>query len=172
MQAELVEPALKGTLNVLESCAKTRPKRIVLTSSVVSVLVSPRNVPGAVIDESYWSEPDIVRKVMVRILLCISIISCSSLSCCQSFTCFTWNHNNYHVLLINMTIFFLCQAPEFGAYTTGKTLAEKAAWEFVKKHNLNMVVMNPVFVIGPSLLDSMNTTNEVPLLIINGINFS
>src|SRR5579875_3537366 len=98
MQAELVEPALKGTLNVLESCAKARPKRIVLTSSVVSVLVSPRNVPGAVIDESYWSEPDIVRKVMVRILLCISTISCSSLSCCQSFTCFTWNHNNYHVL--------------------------------------------------------------------------
>lgn len=122
-EAELVEPALKGTLNVLESCAKTRPKRIVLTSSVVSVLVSPKNVPGAVIDESFWSEPDIIRATM---------------------------------------------SPEFGAYTVGKTLAEKAAWDFVNKHNLNMVVMNPVYVIGPSLLDTMNTTNEFPYIIING----
>ncbi len=66
MQAELLEPAVKGTLNVLESCAKARPKRIVLTSSIVSILVSPKNVPGAVIDESFWSEPDIIRAKMVR----------------------------------------------------------------------------------------------------------
>lgn len=122
-EAELVEPALQGTLNVLESCAKARPKRIVLTSSVVSILLSPKNVPGAVVDESFWSEPELIRARM---------------------------------------------SPEFGAYTLGKTLAEKAAWDFVKKHHLNMVVLNPVFVVGPSLLDTMNTTNEFPYLIING----
>jgi len=66
MQAELVEPALQGTLNVLESCAKARPKRIVLTSSVLSILITSKNVPGAVIDESLWSEPDIIRAKLVR----------------------------------------------------------------------------------------------------------
>ena len=62
MQAALLEPAFKGTLNVLESCAKARPKRIVLTSSVVSVLFSPKNVPGAIIDETFFTEPDVARK--------------------------------------------------------------------------------------------------------------
>jgi nucleoside-diphosphate-sugar epimerase len=122
-EAELVEPALKGTLNVLEACAKARPKRIVLTSSIASMFSSPKNVAGAVIDESFWSDPDIIRK---------------------SYT------------------------PAFAAYRLGKTLAEKAAWEFVKQHNLNMVVINPVFVIGPTLLDTMNSTNELPFIILNG----
>lgn len=122
-EAELVEPALKGTLNVLEACAKARPKRIVLTSSAMSMLFDPRNVPGALIDESFWSDPDIVRKY---------------------------------------------NAPAIAAYTIGKTLAEQAAWDFVKQHNLNMVVMNSVMVIGPTLLDTMNSTNELPFLMLNG----
>ena len=64
MQAIFVETALKGTLNVLESCVKARPKRIVLTSSIVSCLLTPKNVPGAVIDETFVTDPDFVRKVI------------------------------------------------------------------------------------------------------------
>ncbi|KAM1251504.1 hypothetical protein ACFX13_040458 [Malus domestica] len=38
-QAEIVEPAVKGTLNVLKSCAKfPSVKRVVLTSSIASVM--------------------------------------------------------------------------------------------------------------------------------------
>ena len=60
------------------------------------------------------------------------------------------------------------QNPDFASYTVGKTLAEEAAWEFVKKHNLNMVAINPTYVIGPTVLPVVNSTNELPLGILNG----
>ncbi|PIA53495.1 hypothetical protein AQUCO_00900233v1 [Aquilegia coerulea] len=63
-QAELIEPAVKGTLNVLTSCAK-RPsiRRVVLTSSMAAVAYK-RNAQtaGAVIDETWFSDPDFVRE--------------------------------------------------------------------------------------------------------------
>ncbi|KAG5537028.1 hypothetical protein RHGRI_024464 [Rhododendron griersonianum] len=58
-QDELIKPALKGTQNVLCSCAKVPSiKRVVLTSSMVSVAFNnrPRN-PDVVIDETWFSDP-------------------------------------------------------------------------------------------------------------------
>lgn len=52
-----------------------------------------------------------------------------------------------------------------GAYERSKTLAEQAAWEFVRglppERRLELVTMNPVFVLGPSLLGTDNTSNEI-----------
>ena len=58
-QAELIDPALKGTINVLQSCAKFRSvKRVVLTSSMASVVFTGKPVtPEALIDESWFSDP-------------------------------------------------------------------------------------------------------------------
>lgn len=49
-----------------------------------------------------------------------------------------------------------------------KTLAEKAAWDFAKEHNLDMVTVNPTMVIGPILQSTMNTGTEVILEYLNG----
>ncbi|KAK4407417.1 Cinnamoyl-CoA reductase 1 [Sesamum angolense] len=59
-KAELIDPALKGTLNVLGSCAKSPIlKRVVLTASVGSVYVNERTLsPEVVIDETWWSDLD------------------------------------------------------------------------------------------------------------------
>ncbi|KAH7524114.1 dihydroflavonol 4-reductase [Ziziphus jujuba] len=40
-------------------------------------------------------------------------------------------------------------------YFVSKTLAEKAAWEFVKEHNLDFVSVIPPLVVGPFLMPSM-----------------
>jgi hypothetical protein len=50
---------------VLESCAKLeRPlKRLVLTSSMAAVHFSPKLTPDSVIDETFFSDPDIIRKI-------------------------------------------------------------------------------------------------------------
>jgi dihydroflavonol-4-reductase len=51
-----------------------------------------------------------------------------------------------------------------GAYDRSKTLAEKAAWDFVREpaaHTLELVALNPVFVLGPSLRGTDNTSNEI-----------
>ncbi|KAM1049483.1 hypothetical protein ACFX2C_028584 [Malus domestica] len=58
-KAEIVEPAVKGTLNVLKSCAKfTTVKRVVLTSSMASVIMSGKPLTSDVVfDETWYSDP-------------------------------------------------------------------------------------------------------------------
>ncbi|MED6208041.1 hypothetical protein PIB30_041354 [Stylosanthes scabra] len=59
-QVELIDPAVKGTLNVLQSCAKPPSvKRVILTSSMAAVAYnfSPRT-PEVVVDETWFSDPD------------------------------------------------------------------------------------------------------------------
>ncbi|KAF1899131.1 hypothetical protein Lal_00019253 [Lupinus albus] len=105
-QAELVNPAVKGTLNILKSCVKSPSvKRVVLTSSIVSVL--------------YNSEP-------------------------------------------------LTPEAVWQPYILSKTLAENAAWKFVKENNIDMVTIHPALVIGPLLQPELNATSELVLNLING----
>ncbi|XP_015881600.2 phenylacetaldehyde reductase [Ziziphus jujuba] len=58
-QAELIDPAVKGTLNVLRSCAKAPSvKRVVVTSSMASVGFNGKPLgPDVVIDETLFSDP-------------------------------------------------------------------------------------------------------------------
>ncbi|KAF7833717.1 cinnamoyl-CoA reductase 1-like [Senna tora] len=63
-QSELIDPAVKGTVNVLRSCAKSPSvKRVVLTSSTASVNMNGRyRSPEVVVDETWLSEEDLNRK--------------------------------------------------------------------------------------------------------------
>ncbi|KAL0464458.1 UNVERIFIED_CONTAM: Tetraketide alpha-pyrone reductase 1 [Sesamum latifolium] len=58
-QAELVEPAVQGTLNVLRSCSKaTSVRRVVVTASIASVTFNNKTKgPGVVVDETWFSDP-------------------------------------------------------------------------------------------------------------------
>nr|AXM90737.1 dihydroflavonol 4-reductase [Mangifera indica] len=58
-QAELIDPAVKGTLNVLRSCAKVESvKRVVITSSLTSVIFNGKPLnPDVVVDETWFSDP-------------------------------------------------------------------------------------------------------------------
>ncbi|CAN6236348.1 unnamed protein product [Urochloa humidicola] len=58
-EEELIGPAVRGTLNVMRSCAKAGTvKRVVLTSSAAAVVPPPpRGVGGHVLDEETW--PDV-----------------------------------------------------------------------------------------------------------------
>ncbi|KAK6138322.1 hypothetical protein DH2020_027906 [Rehmannia glutinosa] len=120
-QAELIDPALKGTLNVLGSCAKVPSiKRIVLTSSVAAVAYNGKpRTPEVVVDETWWSDPEICKQMQ------------------------QW-------------------------YVLSKTLAEDAAWKFVKEKGIDMVAINPAMVIGPLLQPTLNTSSAAILNLING----
>ncbi|KAE8721237.1 NAD(P)-binding Rossmann-fold superfamily protein [Hibiscus syriacus] len=58
-QKELIDPAIKGTLNVLKSCAKVASiKRVVITASIVSVVYNEKPLtPDTVVDETWFSDP-------------------------------------------------------------------------------------------------------------------
>ncbi|XP_052201167.1 phenylacetaldehyde reductase-like isoform X2 [Diospyros lotus] len=63
-QADLIDPALKGTLNLLGSCAKTSTvKRVVLTSSMSSVAYNSRpRTPDVIVDETWFSDPEFCKE--------------------------------------------------------------------------------------------------------------
>jgi dihydroflavonol-4-reductase len=56
-------------------------------------------------------------------------------------------------------------------YHYSKTLAERAAWDFImrKRPRFDLVVINPFMVIGPSLGPSLNTTNKMVRDIMSGV---
>nr|XP_027113833.1 tetraketide alpha-pyrone reductase 1-like [Coffea arabica] len=57
-QAQLLDPAVKGTLNVLQSCAKVQSiKRVILTSSIAAVIYNDELKDGVIVDESWFSVP-------------------------------------------------------------------------------------------------------------------
>uniref|UniRef100_A0A2P2NYV8 Cinnamoyl-CoA reductase family protein n=1 Tax=Rhizophora mucronata TaxID=61149 RepID=A0A2P2NYV8_RHIMU len=57
-EVEVIEPAVKGTLNVLEACVRAKAKRVVLVSSVAAVNMNPSLPTDQVIDESCWSSKE------------------------------------------------------------------------------------------------------------------
>ena len=110
-QHDLIEPAIKGTSNVLNAATKSGTvKRIVLTSSVAAV---------------YGDNIDMRN---------------------QGLTEFTEEHFN------------TTSSATHQPYSFSKVSAEKKAWEIAKKQNYwKLVVINPSFVMGPSLANTSDS---------------
>ncbi|KAJ7490816.1 D-lactaldehyde dehydrogenase [Mycena latifolia] len=110
--AELFEPAIKGTVGILESALKygKSVKRVVVTSSTVAVM--NLSTEPQVLDELSWND-DAVRDVEEKGRASAARVK----------------------------------------YGASKTLAERAAWDFVKQHRSeigwDLSVMNPPLVVGP-----------------------
>ncbi|GMH30461.1 hypothetical protein Nepgr_032304 [Nepenthes gracilis] len=70
-QPELLDPAVKGMLNVLSSCEKfASVKRVVLTSSVAAIEYNGRpQTPKVVVDESWFSDPEVCKEAKMWYLL-------------------------------------------------------------------------------------------------------
>jgi len=104
-QTDLLDPAVKGTTNVLEAANKSKSvKKVVLTSSVVAI---------------YGDNIDMKN---------------------QNLSIFNEEHYN--------TSSSVSHQP----YPYSKVLAEKKAWEMEKQQSIwELIVMNPSFVMGPSL---------------------
>ncbi|KAL8144174.1 hypothetical protein V2J09_017206 [Rumex salicifolius] len=59
---QIVEPAVKGTLNVLKACSEANVKRVVYVSSVVAVCMNPDWPKDQLMDETCWSDKEYCRK--------------------------------------------------------------------------------------------------------------
>ena len=156
-QHDVLDPAIKGTLNVLSSCKKCPSvRRVALTSSIAAVLGASKSpTPADVIDESWFSDPEIcmksdrIRSSAVRCTACLGY------------------HLSFYFLL-NLCG-FNCQVLQQIWYAVSKTLAEEAAWKFARENHIDMVVLNPGMVIGPMLQPSLNASLGLLLELINGV---
>jgi nucleoside-diphosphate-sugar epimerase len=61
VQKEVIEDVMRGTLNVLKSCAMTQSVRRVVYTSSTSVASFPEKLVE-IIDESCWSSVDFIRQ--------------------------------------------------------------------------------------------------------------
>lgn len=57
-EVELIEPAVKGTINVLKACLEAKVKRVIVVSSGAAVLLNPRWPKGQIMDETCWSDKE------------------------------------------------------------------------------------------------------------------
>lgn len=57
--------------------------------------------------------------------------------------------------------------PRIGAYEKSKTLAERAAWDFARANDLDLVAINPGAVLGPCLGPDMSTSGEIVRKLMN-----
>ncbi|XP_050238393.1 cinnamoyl-CoA reductase 1-like isoform X2 [Mercurialis annua] len=62
-EVEVLEPAIKGTLNVLKACAEAKIKRVVIVSSGAAVIMNPSWPIGQLMDESCWSNKEYCRTI-------------------------------------------------------------------------------------------------------------
>nr|XP_028960167.1 cinnamoyl-CoA reductase 2-like [Malus domestica] len=60
-EVELIEPAVKGTLNVLKACLEAKVKRVVFVSAAASLVMNPKWSQGQVLDETCWSDKEYCR---------------------------------------------------------------------------------------------------------------
>lgn len=119
-ERELLDPAVKGTLNVLRSAKECGVRRVVVTSSISAIIPSPSWPADAVKDEECWADVDYCKKNGI------------------------W-------------------------YPLSKTLAEKAAWEFVEKEGgVEVVVVNPGTVMGPVIPPTINASMAMLLRLLQG----
>lgn len=57
-QAQLLDPAVKGTMHVLQAAQKAKVKRLVLTSSISAIIPSPNWPADVPKDENCWTDLD------------------------------------------------------------------------------------------------------------------
>ncbi|KAL5543465.1 hypothetical protein UlMin_007249, partial [Ulmus minor] len=74
-QVELIDPALKGTLNVLKLCAKVPSlKRVILTSSMATVMFNGKPLtPKVVVDETWFSDPAFGENL--KVITCTNLLA-------------------------------------------------------------------------------------------------
>eukprot|EP00268_Persea_americana_P026572 TRINITY_DN2601_c0_g1_i6.p1 TRINITY_DN2601_c0_g1~~TRINITY_DN2601_c0_g1_i6.p1 ORF type:complete len:183 (-),score=41.69 TRINITY_DN2601_c0_g1_i6:794-1276(-) len=66
-ETELLEPAVRGTLNVLKACSETGVERVIVVSSTAAVVMNPNWPPNRLMDEDCWSDIDYCRESQVTV---------------------------------------------------------------------------------------------------------
>ncbi|EES14653.1 hypothetical protein BDA96_07G066000 [Sorghum bicolor] len=61
-EADVIAPAVTGTLNVLKACHEAKVKRVVVVSSVAAVFNNPNWPKGEAFTEDSWSDAEYCRK--------------------------------------------------------------------------------------------------------------
>lgn len=74
MQSQLLDPAVKGTLNVLQAAKECGVRRVVLTSSISAIVPSPGWPADTFKDENCWTDVEYCKKNEVAYLKLLTLV--------------------------------------------------------------------------------------------------
>ena len=120
-EADLINPAKSGTLNILKAASANKVKRVVLTSSVAAIVYGKTKMElDRVFDETHWTD-----------------------------------ENN---------------EKDSTPYFRSKTVAEKAAWAFLKNDHsgMEMTTVLPGAILGPVLEEDFGTSANIVIKMLDG----
>ncbi|KAB5538213.1 hypothetical protein DKX38_015746 [Salix brachista] len=149
----LIDPCIKGTQNVLNSCLKASSvKRVVFTSSSSTVRYRDDLPQIFSLNESHWSDIEYCKRHNVSRFLALLNFFMYHLTNTCTLSSARWK---------NLTILLVLQL----WYAYAKTVAEKEAWRISKENGIDLVSFIPSFVVGPLLAPEPSST----LLLIQSI---
>lgn len=62
----MMEPTVKGILNVLSGCVEAKVNRVVVVSSVAAITMNPGSPKGQAKDETCWSDKEYLKSIKVH----------------------------------------------------------------------------------------------------------
>ncbi|XP_034603257.1 anthocyanidin reductase ((2S)-flavan-3-ol-forming) isoform X1 [Setaria viridis] len=149
-EKELIEPAVRGTLNVMRSCVKAGTvKRVILTSSASSITRRPElQGDGHVLDEESWSNVEYLRAN--KTAFWVRAVPSEP-------ACFIGPFAN------GVRVAFASQG-----YPVSKVLSEKAACRFAEEHGISLVTVCPVVTVGAAPSPTARTSVPSCLSLLSG----
>lgn len=88
----------------------------------------------------------------------------------SSMAAIAYGHGDKRAEVSDETMWSDPKGPDNTPYTKSKTLAERAAWDYVNGEGkgLELAVINPTGILGPALSKDVSTSLEIPIRLMNG----
>ena len=88
----------------------------------------------------------------------------------SSMAAIAYGHGDRRAEVSDETMWSNPDGPDNTPYTKSKTIAERAAWDYVNGEGkgLELAVINPTGIMGPALSADVSTSLEIPIRLMNG----
>jgi len=88
----------------------------------------------------------------------------------SSMAAIAYGHGDKRAEISDETMWSNPDGPDNTPYTKSKTIAERAAWDYVNGEGkgLELAVINPTGIMGPALSADVSTSLEIPIRLMNG----
>lgn len=88
----------------------------------------------------------------------------------SSMAAIAYGHGDKRAEVSDETMWSNPEGPDNTPYTKSKTIAERAAWDYVNGEGkgLELVAINPTGILGPALSADVSTSLEIPIRLLNG----
>lgn len=119
-------------------------------------------------DENELIRP--AREGALRVLKAAKAAGVKRVVMTSSMAAIAYGHGDDRAELSDETMWSNPAGPDNTPYTKSKTLAERAAWDYVNGEGkgLELAVINPTGIMGPALSKDVSTSLEIPIRLMNG----